>query len=487
MVAKDSTSNEQNTASGGGNNPPKPRKKLSKTAKYIINISIVLIITIAVVIFSVAGDFNQIMSSMSKAFTSGKSIGWFVGSIVLMVVSFAVDALVIFAFARLYTNHNTFGQATAAQSYKFFYDGIDPIQSAGKVMQANVLKKQGMPLASAASIMVMAFILNSVSLLAFETLSFGIMFKDIMDSSSNVVLFNQEISMLWPTILGFVVDISLIVFPLLFAYSKFFKNLVVKIIIPFLGKIKIIKEPQVTGEKAIVMIETFKIEMKRLFSNIPFSILIFFLYALSMLIKGMIPYFVAQSLQAVAPGSTITDFVFLSTFHQMIASALPLPGGSGGAEIFFTSLFRSHFENYETTIPAATILWRSITFTLPLIITGFIAAFYKSPSSIDLRDKSIYHTIASIQIATYEERKRSSDVIFETTELNRQAIHDRIFGKKINTDPLQGLVVKNESEVIVNFVSDKDKKRKQTDVVVKRRKNRKLDPNEWNEIDTYSK
>ena len=139
-------------------------------------------------------------------------------------------------------------------------------------------------------------------------------------------------------------------------------------------------------------------------------------------------------------------------------------------------------------MPAAIILWRTITYLLPLLVTGFTSAFYKSSSTIDVRDESIYHTIASIQVATYEERKRSSDIIFETTQLNRQAIHERIFGKKINTDPLDGLNIKNESEIIVNFVSSKDKTRKSVEAPPSRKsKVLKQKQPKWKELDTYSK
>ena len=473
------------------NKESKPRRKLPQGAKYAINIGLVLTITAVVIAMSLWGNVQPIMTALGGAFTTPESIGWMVGAIVLLIVSFGIDALVIFAFSRLYTRHYSYPQSLATQSYRLFYDGIDPLQSAGKVMQVNVLKKQNMPLASAASIMVMSFIVYSFSLLFFESIAMAALaINDKNFFTQSLELFGDSylpIPMWAPAILGFFIDLCFIVLPLLFAYSKLFKRIVLQIFIPLGAKLKLIKDPGKTTEKANVLIETFKMELKRSFSNIPFAILIFLLFGLSLVVKGMIPFFVASALGAVAEGINILDYVFLATFHQMVASAIPTPGNSGSSEFFFTALFWNAVTDPVTNIPAALIIWRSITYTFPLLITGFITAFYKSPSSVSVKDENIYQTVSSIQIATYEERKRSSDVIFESTELSRQAIHERIFGKKINTDPLHGLNIKDEGEVIVYFNSSKENPRKKAKVSEPKKIKKKPKKENWSDIDTFSK
>jgi len=464
----------------------KLRRPLPPAVKYIINILIVLIITVVVVIYSTYNNFVDIMSTLSNAFATGVGIGWTFGAFGLMLLAFLIDALVIFSFSRLYTRRYTFGQATAAQSYKFFYDGIDPIQSAGKVMQANVLSKQKIPLASAASIMVMCFIVNGAALLVFETISFAIKAPQIL--SLNVPLFtdNAPLPMIVPTILGFAVDLLLIFIPLLLAYSKTFKKIILRGIIPLLTKMKILKNPDKTTEKVNVLIETFKIELKRLLSNIPFTFLIFFLFGLGLLVRGSIPYFTAQAVGDLKDGAQYIDFVLLTTFHQMIASAIPIPGSSGVSEAFFAVLFYEYFDNASAAVPAVVLLWRTITYTLPLVVTGFASAFYKPGGKARVQEEGLYHTVASLQMATYEERKRSSDIIYETAQLNRQMIQERIFRKKINTDPLKGIDIKNESEIMVYFNSGRDVRRKPTENKLNT-KPRRVKSSHWTNIEVVSK
>ena len=78
---------------------------------------------------------------------------------------------------------------------------------------------------------------------------------------------------------------------------------------------------------------------------------------------------------------------------------------------------------------AALLLWRSITFAFPIIVAGFVSAFYKSsPKDIVGRDGSIPNrrTLTQLQAETMAERNLELDTLIETQQLTRQAVMEKL-------------------------------------------------------------
>ena len=78
----------------------------------------------------------------------------------------------------------------------------------------------------------------------------------------------------------------------------------------------------------------------------------------------MIPWFVLNSfgktgdfLECLAAGSMV----------QMVASAVPLPGGTGGAEGGFVLFYEHHF---GAATSAGFLIWRIVTFFAPTILSA---------------------------------------------------------------------------------------------------------------------
>ena len=79
----------------------------------------------------------------------------------------------------------------------------------------------------------------------------------------------------------------------------------------------------------------------------------------------LVPYFLM-----LAFGHHDVDFLSVmaaSAFVQLLSSAVPLPGGTGGAEGGF-ALFLGHF--YGPASTAGYLLWRLITFIIPTIVAA---------------------------------------------------------------------------------------------------------------------
>ncbi len=420
---------------------PKQKKKNS-ALRYVIYIAIVLVATVLSLMISLWGQFDSVIGTLSTAFQTAN--GWMYILIIAAVVtlSYLIDALILLVFCRLYTRSYKFHQALANSLIGQFYSDVTPGASGGQVMQAYTMKSQGIPVSSAASIMVMWFILYQVALILFDLFAFAFEFKSIMaipGISFDIFNWHVDLPLVPLIIFGFILNASVILILLLMSYNHHIHNFVLHYVIGFLGKIHVLKNPDKTRENLRVQVENFKIELRRLQANIPVVILQVVLFLLMLFCRFCIPYLAGLALGGNNETFSIArlfDAAFLNSFHQMVTGIIPLPGSAGVSELFYNYVFRNFFNNDTALISSSMILWRTATFHGVMVICGFVSAFYKS------RPKESFHyanreTFVTLQLETYNERKKTADTMYETASLSRKEIQKKlrdttgnIFGKK---------------------------------------------------------
>lgn len=443
--------------------PSKKQKGKNKNFKYVIYILIVLVATGISLGLSVAGETNGtpnlflIINTFANA--DARYILLMIG---LVAFSYLLDGLIILVFCRLYTRQYKLHQGVATSLVGQFYSDVTPGASGGQVMQVYTMKSQGVVVSNAASIMVMWFILYQAALIIFDIVAYIVEAPHIMSIKSIDITLGSttlNLPMLPLIIFGFALNVSAIMFLFFMSYSHKVHNFILRYVIGFLGKLRIIKKPDEVRENLRVQVENFKIELRRLQANVPVVILQLILFLLLLFCRFCIPYFAGLALNAwkvpAQPGVTpftptfdfskMMDAAFLSAFHQMVTGLLPLPGSAGVSELFYSLLFQTYFSTYPghvfSDVPTATgiselsnlsvwlsstqILWRTITFHLPLIVSGFTAALYRS------RPKEPIHfanrqTFVALQFETMEARKASADTMYETRQMSRRALQQKL-------------------------------------------------------------
>ncbi|WP_369347179.1 flippase-like domain-containing protein [Amylolactobacillus amylophilus] len=83
-----------------------------------------------------------------------------------------------------------------------------------------------------------------------------------------------------------------------------------------------------------------------------------------------VPYFI---LLAVGVQANYFEVLILNVMITMIISIVPIPGGTGGAELSFKSLFAMFLTN-QSSMVLAMFLWRFVTYFLGMIL-GLIASW----------------------------------------------------------------------------------------------------------------
>nr|MCR5184826.1 flippase-like domain-containing protein [Bacilli bacterium] len=314
------------------------KKKKKGTWKYILNISFVLIVTAVSIVLSLWGHTDTILANLAKC-----DLKWILVIIGIMLVIIVVRSFILFCFARLYTRNYHVHQAVAVDQIGVFYNAVTPGASGGQIMQAYTYKKQGLHISSAVSALAMYSIVFQIVLIIYGILAFVMKFDLIMSIDPlKIQIAEMKISIppLVLTIAGFILNISVILIVLLMSYWHGFHNFIMGPIIGFLSKLKIVKKPDKTRENLRIQVENFKIEFRRLMTNIPFFILVAVSFAVYMTVKYSVPYFCGLAL-----GNEHTelkyfwDSVFLGNYHQMITGLIPLPGSAGISEYFFAKLF----------------------------------------------------------------------------------------------------------------------------------------------------
>lgn len=425
------------------NNSPKNEKKTASW-KYALNISLILIITGVAVFFSVKDNGAEIWDLLSTA-----NVPYLFALLGVSILQSSVRALILYCFARLYTRKYHMHQALATDQIGVFYNAVTPGASGGQIMQAYTFKKQGIQISAAVSIMAMYSIAFQIVLVSLGTLSFIIKYDSLMQLQAipfDIGGFKFTVP-IWPlTIFGFSINVLAIGGIFLMAYSKIFHNFVMGPCISLLHKLHIIKDADKQREALRIHVENFKIEFRRLFTNIPFFMLILFLFVCYALVKFSYPYFCGKALGNASSNANLFDSIVLSNYHSMVTQLIPIPGAAGVSEYFFAKLFvntkapETGFfyavggaKDSLALCQASLLMWRFFTFILPLVVAGFVTAFYRSSpkNEAHLRGELPNRkTFVDLQHETYISRQEELNTMVETMRLSRAAILEKLKKRK---------------------------------------------------------
>ena len=425
-------------------------KKKNGVLKYTIYIILVIVITVAAIVISMWGNFENVFTLLA-----GAHLTWLLITLLVMFLSTLLRALILFVFARLYSRDYHFHQALACESIGNFYSAVTPGASGGQVMEAYTFQKQGLPISNAVSMLAMYSIIFQLVLTVFGVVSFIVKY-DFLNAIGYITIdigaLKLNISIWVLTIIGFILNISVSLLVFLMSYWRGFHNFIMGPIVSLGYALHIVRDKDKTRENFRIQIENFKIELRRLLTNAPFTILVTILFIAMLFVRFSLPYFCGKVLHNESVHANIWDSIFLSNYHQMVTGLIPLPGSAGVSEYFFLELFVNtkdpsagfyYVSGGDSPIAsaalgsAALLIWRTISFSLPLLIAGFVTAFYRTRGkhSVRFNDKEVYEnrkTMIEMKRETLLERQSLLEDMIHTSALNREAIRKKanVFHKK---------------------------------------------------------
>jgi uncharacterized protein (TIRG00374 family) len=425
----------------------KPIKTTRK--KYGLNILIILVVAISFTAFTLLTDDN--LSAVIEAFASANY--WIILVIFFMMMFiFLLESTNLFILARLYTTRYNLPRAFNNYFIGVFFSHLTPSGTGGQFAQAYTFKRQGIEIASAASILVMHFLLSQIAQVIFGILALIFRFQKFLSITETIQFGSFRLPILYISLAGFFVNFLIIFGIILLAKWRFLHRVLINGVVGLLGKIKLLKHPDTIKNNLHIQIENFRIEIKRLQANTAVTTVLIGLFFLRLLVGNAIPYVAAMAIPTIdLSGTNIFDGIFMTAYLSVITYFAPLPGSVGVSEFFFSYLFQSIFGSYRQTI-APQLIWRGFTFYLTTLL-GAMSLFAFRIGNKDVSFGKDSESFVEIQKSTIEIRRQTAEMMFTTGELSTVNLRNRFsrlardffgfkkkkvdrYGKVIHTDEL---------------------------------------------------
>ncbi|MFD1673020.1 YbhN family protein [Agrilactobacillus yilanensis] len=298
-------------------------------------------------------------TTLINSFQSLK-VGWLVVAVLVMITSLLIESKTVQVFLKGRVAYFPYRNAVRIPMVEQLFNNITPFSSGGQPAQLIAMMQSGVEAGQASSVLLMKFIIYQMMVLINFVLTMLFGFRHIASQFKGIALL---------VVAGFALHVFVIIGLLLVMYRyKFTKRLVQWFAVPFswFAKPAKVEKFKVTMDAKI---DTFYAESLHLKREKKKVIIASGLTLLQLLLYYSIPVFVLLAL-----GETHINPLSVMAMHVMIVmitSIFPVPGGTGGAEYSFKTLF-AVFLTTQGNLVVGMLLWRLITYYLGMLL-GLIA------------------------------------------------------------------------------------------------------------------
>lgn len=340
------------------------KKQSSKKKKWLsflfllINIGVVA----GILIYQLKSDTE--MTSFGELLSSGINWWIFLFAIFLFFLNMLTEG------GRFWIlTWKTTSKSRPALSYKTaalgrYYDNITPLSSGGEPFQVFYMNKHGIDAGKAVSIPIGKYIFFQI---AYVCLSLIVMIFSISYARQNIGT-TIVTAASW---IGFALNLALVCVVLIVSISKKVGDKIITGLLKLLKKMHLIKNYEKTLNKSLKVIGEYqKAVTEYAKSKWTFIVMLILSFA-GLIINYSTPYIIYSMFNGFDP-SIYWELFIKVMMVDLAASFIPLPGGTGVAEISFTALFSSLM---GSNIFWAMLLWRILTY-YSYILQGLIITIY---------------------------------------------------------------------------------------------------------------
>lgn len=345
-----------------------------KKSKYVLNVLVILLLTLAVLWFALKDNYRQVLDAISQMNLISLLIILCWG-----ILYTVVWGVVYFVLGRKYVSRYSLGKGILVAFIGTFFAGITPSSTGGQFAQAYIMNKQGIKVSDAASLLWADFIIYQTTMMIYVTILFLLRFGYYSAQSGwfNIILVGYIINAI--VILALY---TMALFPKVYIRLAGFAAKV-------LGKLHILKDPEKSKDSWNLQMTSFTKEIKALSKDIKRIVICALVNAVRLTLLFSLPFVVGIALGIPLELSQLLDVIALSSFVTMANSFIPIPGASGGTEVVFNLLFTGMM---GTLTSAVMILWRFSTYHIILLIGGIcfmVAKNYYTKKDIQSKKDSI--------------------------------------------------------------------------------------------------
>lgn len=249
---------------------------------------------------------------------------------------------------------------------EFFFNGITPFSSGGQPFQVYAYNEVGIKPANSTGILMINFILYQISITILCALAMIFYYQKLVVTVPNIPIL---------LIIGFSINLLILGLILLLGIFKPVKTWLNRFM-NWLCKFTLFKKilenriPQLNlyiDEVQIAFKEVLRAPLVMVFSLLLKLVGLAFYYA--------IPYFAMCAVGVQVDIRQLFYVISMTSFAMTMVVWIPTPGGTGGAELAFTTLFISLVNNDKSIAMGSMLIWRMITYYLVMIL-GFVMYLY---------------------------------------------------------------------------------------------------------------
>ncbi len=311
-----------------------------------------LIVTAIVLYLTLKDDFFEILEIIITL-----NPFWIIISFLLLITFWFFRAKGLYELVKPLYPESKFKKIFSLNLITQFFNLITPYSLGGHPVQVNLMKKEDISYADGSSITIQNFIVYQIALVIIQTTTV-ILCTYFKWYGSNVYLN-------YLGFFGLVIDILIVVGLFVLAFSRKFSRLIIRVSIWFLVKFRIVKNKEEKLKEWNLKIRRFhdsasllykyKKNFRKAVINNIFALLLLYLIPLTVL-------YATGDYTSFTPLHSIV----LTSYVMMFGDYVPLPGGTGGVEFGFTSLFGPLVT--KSAMLSIMLVWRFITYYIVLII-----------------------------------------------------------------------------------------------------------------------
>lgn len=280
---------------------------------------------------------------------------WLFVALLVMLLSWVVETFVVQIFVQHEGEHLSFKAAVRVPLIEQLFNNITPFASGGQPAQLVALMQAGVEGGRASSVLLMKFIVYQFMVLINFVFTIVVGFHRVASQFG-------ALSVL--IVFGFIIHVTVITGLLLVMYQYRFTKKLVSWGLHILGWFVGAKRRAVMQETMDHKIDTFYAESVHLKQEKKKVLKAAALTFVQLMFYYSVPYFVL-----LAFGVTNANIIQVMVLHVMIVmiiSLFPIPGGTGGAEYSFKTLF-STFMTSQPALILAMLIWRLLTYYLGIV------------------------------------------------------------------------------------------------------------------------
>ncbi len=329
---------------------------MKEKIKNKLNIVILILVTILVLYISLKDNFLEVIDGLTKI-----NIFWIIIALIFALGYYYFRTLSLLTFVKKFKDDISFKKIFKIVFVTQFFDGITPSSSGGQPYQIYAFSKENIKVIDGTNIAIQNFIVYQIALVLLGLIA--------VLSNKYLNLFDDLGVIKKLILLGFIINVLVIIGLFSLAFMKKFNKFIVKTIVKVLSKLKIIKNKEEIIKNLNTTVENFHdgaiILMKNKFEFIK---TIFFNFV-ALILFYSIPVIIIYGLGDYT-SMNILESIIASAHVMLIGSFIPIPGASGGLEYAFSQFYGVFITG--TTLTLVMLLWRTLTYYLGVIIGAIL-------------------------------------------------------------------------------------------------------------------